>query len=287
MPPTRPPLTRPRCFYINLPIGGVAGLIILLFFHTPTAAQPLAAPLREKLLQMDLPGTTLLMGAVISFILALQYGGQTHPWASSLPVGLLVGFVLLLAAFTAVEVVQGERAMLAPRLMRDRNVWVSGVFACVFAGAYFVVIYYLPLYFQSIDGASPIASGVRNLPLILAVTVATVVSGASISRTGVATPLMVVGAVLATVAAGLLYTLDVGTGSGPWIGYQVLGGLGWGVAFQVPMIIGQGTAAPSDLASVTAIILCELSFFFFSFSSFPPFFFHSILSPAPPSTSHH
>jgi MFS family permease len=247
------------CFYINLPIGGLSGLIILLFFRAPAHAKPAVASLKEKLLQMDMVGAALVTGAAISFILAMQYGGQTQPWNSSVVIGLIVGFAAIAAAFAAWEFVQGDRAMVTPRLVRDRNVWVSSAAAFFLAGSYFVVIYYLPIYFQSVDDASPTDSGVRNLAIILAVTIATIASGGLISATGVAAPIMVVGGLIATVAAGLIYTLDIGSSSGQWIGYQVLGGIGWGLAFQVPMIIGQGTAKPSDLSSVTAIILCESS----------------------------
>ena len=88
--------------------------------------------------------------------------------------------------------------------------------------------------------------------------IAVIVSSASVTFTGVATPLLVLGSVLATIGAGLLYTLDIGTGSGHWIGYQILAGLGWGAGFQIPIIIGQGTADAADIAPVTAIIVCKL-----------------------------
>ncbi|OKL62584.1 hypothetical protein UA08_02968 [Talaromyces atroroseus] len=243
------------CFYINLPIGGLAAAIIILFFRTPPAAKAVEATLRDKLLQMDPIGTTLIMGAVCSLILGLQYGGVTYPWNSSTVIGLFVGCGCMFIVFGIIESVQGERAMLTPRLMRQRSVWVSGVYGAFFAGSYFVPLYYLPIYFQSIDGASPINSGVRNLPLIIAFTIATVASGASISKTGIATPLLPVGSAIATIAAGLLYTLDIGTGTGKWIGYQILAGFGYGISFQVPIIVCQGTGDPSDLASMTAIIL--------------------------------
>ena len=87
------------CFYINLPIGAISAFIILLFFKTPSSAKPKSATWREKLLQMDPVGVILVMGAVISYILAMHYGGQTYAWNSSQVVGLLVGFVVLTAAF--------------------------------------------------------------------------------------------------------------------------------------------------------------------------------------------
>lgn len=243
------------CFYINLPIGAVSGLIILLSFKTPSAAKPKSAPLHEKLMQMDPVGAVLVMGAVISYILALHYGGQMYAWDSSQVVGLLVGFVVLSAAFVVWEWCQGDRAMVPFRLAGDRVYLVSSVFAFFFSGAYFLIIYYLPIYFQSIDNVSPQMSGVRNLPLILAVTISMLASGAYISTTGIAAPVTVVGTALGVVCTGLLYTLDIGTSEGKWIGYQIIGGFGWGMASQIPIITVQATAPPADLPEVTAILL--------------------------------
>ncbi|KAJ9132959.1 MFS general substrate transporter [Coniochaeta hoffmannii] len=243
------------CFYINLPIGGLSAAIILFFFTTPSQAKPVLAPFKEKILQMDPLGTVLMMGAIISYILALQYGGQEHPWDSSVVIGLLVGFVAIIAVFAAWEFYQGERAMVVPRLMAKRSVGAGSIFSFFFAGSYFVIIYYLPIYFQSIDNVGPTDSGVRNLPIILSVTVATIISGGTITATGIATPIVIGGSALATVGAGLLYTLDIGTGSGKWIGYQILGGLGWGVAFQIPIIVGQAMSTAEDMSSTTAVIL--------------------------------
>ncbi|MCJ1438876.1 hypothetical protein MMC27_008266 [Xylographa pallens] len=243
------------CFYINLPIGALSAFIILLFFKTPKAAEPKFATLREKLMQMDLLGVILVMGAVISYILALHYGGLMYAWNSSQVVGLLVSFVVLSAAFVVWEWCQEDRAMVPFRLAGDRVYLVSSVFAFFFSGAYFLIIYYLPIYFQVIDNVSPEMSGVRNLPLILAVTISMLVSGAYISITGIAAPVIVVGTALGTVCMGLLYTLDIGTGEGKWIGYQIIGGVGWGIASQIPIITVQATAPAADLAEATAILL--------------------------------
>lgn len=245
------------CFYINLPIGGLSGAIIFLFFSMPSAAKPLQAPLKEKLLQMDPVGIALVMGAIISYILALQYGGQTKAWNSSTVIGLLVGFILIAITFAVWEYFQKERAMVVPRLLMSRLVGLQAMFSFFFAGAYLAIIYYLPIYFQSIDGVSPTNSGVRNIPIILGVTLSTIASGATISGTGLATPLAAGGAALATIGSGLLYTLDIGTSSSKWIGFQVVAGLGYGLAFQIPIITAQASVPPSDMASSTAIVLCK------------------------------
>jgi hypothetical protein len=249
-----------RCFYINLPIGGLVAFTILLTFKTPQAAKVVDATLKEKLLNMDFPGTALIMGASIALILALQYGGVTHAWDSGVVIGLLVGFVVIVVALIVLEIWQGERAMLIPRLMRQRTVWVNGVWGFFFAGSYFITLYYLPIYFQSIDNASPIGSGVRNIPLIALFSVATFGSGMAITKTGIAAPYLAASSMIVTIAAGLFYTLDIGTSTGKWVGYQILAGFGYGIALQVPLIIAQAFAAPSDIAPVTAIMICKFSF---------------------------
>ena len=243
------------CFYINLPIGAISAGIILIFFKTPSAAKPKSATLREKLLHMDPVGASLVMALAISYILALHYGGLIHPWNSSRVVGLLVGFVVISAVFAAWEWYLGDTAMVPFRLAGTRVYIVSSVFAFFFSGAYFLIIYYLPIYFQVIDGVSAAMSGVRNLPLILAVTISMIASGAYISVTGIAAPILVVGTALGVICTGLFYTFDIGTSQAKWIGYQVIGGVGWGIASQIPIITVQASAPAADLAEVTAILL--------------------------------
>lgn len=251
-------LTWRWCFWINLPVGGLAALIILFFFQAPEGAKPVPATWRETLLQMDPVGVALVMGAIVAYMLALQWGGQSKAWNSSEIIGLLVGFVMIGIVFVIWEYFQGERAMVVPRLfdLKKRAVGISCLFVFFFCGAYYLVIYFLPLYFQSVSGVSAITSGVDTLPLIVSVSTAMIASGIIISHTGYALAIMVGGAAVAIVGAGLLYTLDIGTETGKWVGYQIVAGVGWGLAFQVPIIIGQSSADPKDMSSITAMILC-------------------------------
>ncbi|OAG41652.1 hypothetical protein AYO21_04116 [Fonsecaea monophora] len=244
------------CFYINLPIGGLSTVVILFLFRPPASTRPQSTTTwMHRLLHIDVVGTAMAMGGLISIILALQYGGTTHPWDSAVVIGLLVGSVAIFTALGLWEWFQGERGMIPPHLISRRTVLVPAVFTSLFSGAFFLEIYYLPIYFQSIDGADPTTSAVHNLPLVIAITVGTIVSGVFITRTGLATPVLVVGAAIATAGAGLIYTLGIGSSTGTWVGYQVLGGIGWGLAFQVPVMTAQGFSSAEDLSSTTAIVL--------------------------------
>jgi hypothetical protein len=244
-------------FYINLPVGGISAALIFFFFQTPAQAKTVPATRKEKFLQMDPVGLSLIMCGIVSFILALEYGGQTKPWNSSVVIGLLVGAVLIWTVFAFWEIFQGDRAMLMPRLLRKRSVWQPSVFQFFFAASYFVLLYYLPIYFQSVDNASPIRSGVLNLPLVIALAIGSTVSGMVVSKTGHAAPFMLGGAVLATVSAGLMYTFDIGTSMGKWIGYQFFYGAAAGLGFQMAINIAQASAEPADVSSVTATVFCK------------------------------
>lgn len=245
------------CFYINLPIGGLAAIAVFFFFHLPAAATPPQIPLIKKLLHVDLVGIALAMGGITCFILALQYGGITHPWNSSVVIGLLIGFGLLAIALVAWEIWLGDYAMMVPRLYTQRSLSTTAPYQFFFMGSYVVLLYYLPIYFQSILGASPIRSGVNNLPLVLAAAVFALAGGAVVMKTGRAQQVMFVGSMLATVAIGLIYTLNIGTSTGKWVGYQFFTGAAMAFAIMHGLSIAQANVGPEDLAAVTANLLCK------------------------------
>lgn len=91
------------CFYINLPIGGVAAVLLFFFFKTPPQAIVVKETWKETILQLDPLGIVLVMGGIISFILATEYGGQKKPWDSSVVIGLLVGWILIWITFAIWE----------------------------------------------------------------------------------------------------------------------------------------------------------------------------------------
>ncbi|KAK3675408.1 hypothetical protein LTR78_004918 [Recurvomyces mirabilis] len=243
------------CFYINLPVGGLAAAVIFLCFKPPGSAKPAEAPLSEKLLQLDLVGAALMMGLIVCYILALQYGGQTHLWKSSEVIGLIVGFVLILAVFVCWEIYQKERAMIVARLIgrlhSQRN---HGLMLTVSSSSYFILLFYLPIYFQSIHNSSPIGSGVKLLATIIPLTIGAIFQGFAFAKIGRAPVFWAVGGMLGTVACGLLYTLDQHTSSGKWIGYQILAGSTIGGTFQVAIANAQAQAQPEDLSQVSAIV---------------------------------
>jgi predicted MFS family arabinose efflux permease len=90
------------CFYISIPFGVFSALVVLTMMDLPQTAQQSSPSIRQKLVQLDLPGIALFVPFVICLILSLQWGGTVYPWSDARVIVLLVFFGALAAAF-AVE----------------------------------------------------------------------------------------------------------------------------------------------------------------------------------------
>ncbi|KAL9083280.1 MAG: hypothetical protein Q9165_008586 [Trypethelium subeluteriae] len=243
------------CFWINLPIGGVAFVFIMMFYTTPDHAKPVRATRREKLLQMDFVGTFLLLSSVICFLLAMQWGGVDKSWSSSDVIGTLIGAGLIFLVWILVEIQLGERAALNIRLLKSRTIQFQMLHQSTLCSCFFILLYYLPIYFQAVSGVNAASSGVRNIPLIASSCIFNIVCGLIISKTGEFQQLMIAGNILVVVGSGLIYTLDAGSTAGQWIGYQVVIGVGLGLSVQVAVIVCQSIVDPADLSAASAMVL--------------------------------
>jgi MFS family permease len=243
------------CFYINLPIGGISFAIIAFLFTTPAHALPVQATLKEKIRHLDLLGAILLLGTLICFVLALQWGGLTESWASADVIGTLVGTSALLLTYILYERWLGERAALNFRLLRHKTMGSMFVYQTCIAGTFFVILLYLPIYFQVVDNVSAAGSGVRTIPLVALASVFTILQGLWTSKTGDYQFLMIVGSTMVAVASGLFSTLRDGSSAGEWIGYQVLAGIGFGVTMQLTLNVCQSVASYEDMSAASALAL--------------------------------
>ncbi|CAG8918355.1 unnamed protein product [Penicillium salamii] len=247
-------LTWRWCFYINLPIGGVTFFFVLIWFQSPKAILTTKS-FKEQMKELDLIGSFFFLPAIISLLLALQWGGSKYPWNDGRIIALFVVFGVLLIAFVAVQCWAQDRATIPPRLIKNRSVWGSVWFSLALGSAFFIFTYYLPLWFQSIKGATATKSGIMNLPTIIAVVVVSILCGGLVTACGYYTPFMIGASIIMTIGAGLLTTLEVDSNHAKWIGYQALFGIGIGMGMQQPMIVTQTALKPADVPVGTAMVI--------------------------------
>ncbi|KAI1385466.1 major facilitator superfamily domain-containing protein [Hypoxylon trugodes] len=246
------------CFWINLPIGGIASAIILL--TAITRHQTKHVGFLELLSLLDLLGFSLLASAVIMILLVMHYGGSAYQWNSSVVIGLFCGCGVTTIAFVFWERRRKEKAMMPLLLLANRVVWSSSLVAGFMTSALLVHSYYLPIYFQAVKNMSPILSGMNLLPSILSQLLSSVLSGIYVSKTGYCLPPIILSGILVPIGSGILSLLGPDAAAAKWIGYQILLGLGRRVGLQMPVNAVQAILDPDLLPVGVSLIVFAQTF---------------------------
>ena len=209
------------CFWINVPIGAVSLIILAWLTPKSPAAAKSADTFLGKINQLDPIGFVLIASSTVCLLFALQWGGIRYPWSDGRVIALLTLFGVLGLAFIVVQAWRKDKATVPPKIFFQRSVF-AGCIACVGIGSLLVIYgYYLPVWFQAIQGKSPQNSGLSLIPLLLSNVVFVMAAGAAISKSGYYVPFLIIGAVLSIAGSALISTWQVNTGSGQWIGFQV------------------------------------------------------------------
>ncbi|KAF2495808.1 MFS general substrate transporter [Lophium mytilinum] len=241
------------CFYINLPIGAVTFAFLLLFFHPPARTSDTTTVLR-KLAKLDLMGAFLFAPSVVMILFALQWGGTQYAWKSATIIGLFLGGAGLLTVFALWQVHKGDNAMIPPRLMTQRTIFVACFINFFAMGAVMTSIFYLPEWFQVIKAVSPTKSGVMYLPLALSDILSATGAGVGVSVLGYANPFILAGTSLMSIGTGLITTFTPTTNHERWISYQVLQGLGAGMTLSMPYVATQTVLKGDDIPVGTSMV---------------------------------
>lgn len=227
------------CFYINLPIGGVALAAIAIF-------QPTFPPIGRRaeykgyewgmlgrVARCDWVGAVMAAGWAVCLIDALEWGGISRSWSNAGVIVSLVFMGVLPFAFFAWEKFLGEdRAMFKLRLFRRRTVYAScGVLFALFA-VFMIAVFYISVWLQSVYGFTATQAGVRLLPLILSQIVVLMVTAQVVPRIGKFKFFIVAGPVFLAAGSGGLYGFKYGSPIATLYGLQVLIGAGVGCSMQ-------------------------------------------------------
>ncbi|KAJ3017160.1 UNVERIFIED_CONTAM: hypothetical protein HDU68_011824, partial [Siphonaria sp. JEL0065] len=95
-------------------------------------------------------------------------------------------------------------------------------------------------------------AGIHTLPLLMGMVVSSVGSGAAASTTGYFFPYLPIGAILTSIGAGLISTMDENAELWKQVIYLLICGLGVGMAFQMCVVSAQVSVTPDLLAAVTS-----------------------------------
>jgi len=229
-------------FYINLPLGIVAMVVL-------GATLP-ANPERKKH-RIDYAGAATLAAALSGVILLTDLGGNTFPWNSPQIIGMGVASIVFLALFLRIEGRAAE-PVLPLRLFRNRIFSVSSAVGVVVGFAMFGSITFLPLFLQTVKGASPTSSGLQLLPVMGGMLVTSIVSGQLISKWGRYRMFPIVGTAVMSVGLFLLSRMHVDTSLVTASLYMLVVGAGLGMVMQVLVLAVQNSVEYEDLGVATS-----------------------------------
>jgi EmrB/QacA subfamily drug resistance transporter len=229
-------------FYINVPIGIVALFVIAAVLHIPV---------RRTEHSIDYLGTALLGAAVTSVILLTTWGGTTYAWGSVQIIGLAVAALLLLIAFVMVERRAAEPLM-PPSLFRNQVFTVTSAIGFVVGFIMFGAMIYIPLYLQTVHGATPTSSGLQLLPLVVGMLVTFIPSGRLVTRWGRYKIFPVIGTAVMALGLGLLSLMSPTTPLAVSSIYMLIIGLGIGLVMQVLVVAVQNAVPYSQLGTTTS-----------------------------------
>jgi EmrB/QacA subfamily drug resistance transporter len=231
-------------FYINLPIGAGALVATSIVLHLPRMR-------REH--SIDYLGAALIVAAVSSIMLYLDWRGQDYGWTEGLALVLLFGGVLLAVLFVLVER-RASEPIIPLRLFRNSIYTVSNIYGFIAGMAMFGAIIFLPLYLQAVKGYSPTKSGLALLPVVVGIFSTSITSGRLISKTGKYRIYPIIGAAVLVVAMWMLSRLHLDT---PYWGIGLAGfvfGAGLGFTMQTILVAVQNSVEFRDMGTASSSV---------------------------------
>ncbi|RQM47185.1 DHA2 family efflux MFS transporter permease subunit [Paraburkholderia bannensis] len=216
-------------FYINLPLGAVALVVIGAVFKPRTAHVKHA---------IDYMGAGWLAAALTCLILFTSEGGSLLPWTSpTLWLTLLLGIVAV-AGFIHEEKHAVEPIM-PLELFLERTFVLSSLIGFIVGVSMFGSVTFLPLYLQVVKGSTPSQAGMQMLPMMGGLLVMSVITGRIISKIGKYRIFPIVGTALVAMAMMLLARLQIDTPVHLMYVYMGLLGCGLGMVMQVLILAVQ------------------------------------------------
>lgn len=233
-------------FYINVPVGAIAfGLIAR---YMPTIIDRKNKPV------IDFIGAGLLTVGLACLVLATSLGGTSGwAWDSAQIIGLFIGAAAFLLLFVLAEI-RAKDPIMPPRFFKNSVFTTISILFLLFGMAFFGAIIYIPTFAQLVLNFSATNSGVILLPMILALTVGSIVIGQIVNKTGKYKWFAVSGLLIAAIGVFTLSGLTPQSNYVDLAWRMVIAGVGLGMAMPIFTLAVQNSVAQEDLGAATSSV---------------------------------
>ncbi|KAI1277500.1 MFS general substrate transporter [Xylaria sp. FL0933] len=214
-------------FYINVPFGGAATILLFLVLNIPHTAK---GSTLDRIKRIDYAGNLLLAASVSSVLYALTYGGTRYEWTNP---GILVALILGLLGHVVFFLFEASPLCRDPvmpmSLFSNRTSAAAYVATFLQTIVSFWALYFLPLYFQSTQLVSATRSGVLLLPFSIIYALAAFVGGGITTKLGRYKIIHFIGFGIMTIGIGTFTIFDRNTSLAVLVVLEIIFAFGIGV----------------------------------------------------------
>lgn len=232
-------------FFIALPFAIAAVILIQRTLHLPAIA--------KRKVKIDYWGILLLSGGVSLLLIWMSLGGSEFEWASATSLMMVVGAMLLLAAFILVEIKSSE-PLLSMSLFKNRTFTFAVIASLAVGVSMFGTSVFLSQYMIMARGASATMAGLMTFPLMGGLLVISTIGGQFISRTGKWKPLVITGSVLIVIGLFLLGTIHYNTNYALVAAFMFILGAGMGLVMQNMVLVVQNSVDIKELGVASSSV---------------------------------
>jgi EmrB/QacA subfamily drug resistance transporter len=232
-------------FWINVPLGAVALVM------TERALRRL--PRNDRPHRLDVVGAALMVGAALALMLALSLGGTHYPWTSWRIVAVLAASAALWVLF-ALRLLTAREPFIPLAILHGRVTSTITIAAFFSIGTVIGVTIYMPLYCQTVLGASASLSGLALIAYMGGATLGSLVSTRFIVRIKHYMRVPIGGLVIGVLVLAVLATNPAQHSLTEVVALLFVLGLGLGPMYPVSTIVMQNTVKPHQLGTATGTL---------------------------------
>ena len=242
-------LTWRGLFYLLAPL--IMAAVVVSWKWLPTNMPKLN--LKETVAKIDMLGLVTGTAAVILLLIPTSQGGHVGtPWDSPEVIAMFTVGGICLIAFIWIEWKWAQLPMVPLGMFRSISVSAMLAQSFLLGAAYYTYLYFLPLYFQNVQGKSPLLSAALQIPLVITQSLVSTLAGLYISYRNRYVEVIWLGFGLWTLGAGLLVLCDDSIHIGLVSFFLVILGSGTGCVFQPTLVALQVHCPKSQRAVVTS-----------------------------------
>ncbi|KAJ2997016.1 hypothetical protein HDV02_005960 [Globomyces sp. JEL0801] len=238
------------CFWINIPFG-VFTIIQALFV---LKYSPDEESLQSKMNRIDYVGVLLIIAASVCFLIPVQLGGSDWPWDSIQTIGTFIASVVFTLIFVFYERNIAKHPVIPSKMFENTTVYIVLVIGFLIGLTYQHISFYVPSFFQLVNGKSATEAGLLTIPLVIGFLVFSIGSGNLIARYGSYKYLFFVGPSIVIIGDYLLSTMNASSSSLLQSLFLLITGIGFGCYVPLRTFAIQSAVSKENLAVATSIV---------------------------------